>query len=291
MRVFPWLRANTNDEMSTEINEVINELTKLQQQELQDLAMLSFNQTSSQSSVEKENRIISFSLFGKHEKYIQGALRNVDLAKLYYPNWICRFYVGTGAQAVPAAVLDELRRKGAEIVQDTGFGNTNGHDMTRFQVALDPRVDRFIVRDVDSRLNARESAAVKEWITSGQPVHVMRDHPTHCKFVILAGMWGATKGALPFLEDALNTWRNTHSYGNDMEFLRAHVWPKVSSKHLAHDSHCCIEHPESKPFPLPRPRAIFVGQAFNDRHRARYDAYALQAVPPSCRKNPLDLYG
>ena len=33
---------------------------------------------------------------------------------------------------------------------------------------------------MDSRINAREVAAVKEWIdNSTQPIHSMRDHPAH----------------------------------------------------------------------------------------------------------------
>jgi len=49
----------------------------------------------------------------------------------------------------------------------------------RFSVAGDDSVDRYIVRDVDSRLNARERFAVEEWIVSGNPLHLMRDHPYH----------------------------------------------------------------------------------------------------------------
>jgi hypothetical protein len=36
----------------------------------------------------------------------------------------------------------------------------------RFLVAEDDAVDRYIVRDSDSRLNAREAAAVAEWMAS-----------------------------------------------------------------------------------------------------------------------------
>ena len=49
----------------------------------------------------------------------------------------------------------------------------------RFLVADDIFVDRFVVRDADSRPNAREWAAVQEWIESGYSAHIMRDHPAH----------------------------------------------------------------------------------------------------------------
>ena len=44
-------------------------------------------------------------------------------------------------------------------------------------------------RDLDSRITARESAAVHEWREdSNQPIHAMRDHPAHGT-QLLAGMW------------------------------------------------------------------------------------------------------
>ena len=49
------------------------------------------------------------------------------------------------------------------------------------------QVDIFASRDLDSRINDREVAAVKEWMeNSTQPIHVMRDHPQHT-----IGMLGA----------------------------------------------------------------------------------------------------
>ena len=58
------------------------------------------------------------------------------------------------------------------------------------------QVDRFIVRDSDSRLNARERLAVEEWIQSGTLVHSLRDHPNHDR-PLNGGMWGGRKGAVP----------------------------------------------------------------------------------------------
>ena len=48
----------------------------------------------------------------------------------------------------------------------------------------------FLSRDLDSRLNAREAAAVAEFLQSGAGVHIMRDHPAHAA-VMMGGMWGA----------------------------------------------------------------------------------------------------
>merc|ERR1719391_1390928 len=60
----------------------------------------------------------------------------------------------------------------------------------RFFPTLDPQVDLFVSRDLDSRFSERELAAVQEWIESGKAIHAMRDHPLH-PFPLLGGAWGA----------------------------------------------------------------------------------------------------
>jgi len=35
-------------------------------------------------------KIISFSLWGDNPIYTQGAIRNAELAKEVYPDWVCR---------------------------------------------------------------------------------------------------------------------------------------------------------------------------------------------------------
>jgi len=47
-------------------------------------------------------------------------------------------------------------------------------------IASDSTVDRYIIHDVDSRLNSRDRIAIEEWITSKYPIHIVRDHVNHC---------------------------------------------------------------------------------------------------------------
>jgi hypothetical protein len=56
---------------------------------------------------------------------------------------------------------------------------------------LNPQVDYFVSRDLDSRLNVREVAAVREWLEAARPFHFMRDHPHHTP-TILGGAWGTS---------------------------------------------------------------------------------------------------
>lgn len=104
-----------------------------------------------------EKRVISFGLYGSKPKYTTGAVHNAQLAKVYFPGWVCRFYVTSD---VPADVLKQLTELGAETrAIPAGMGYTSGM-FWRFMVAGDPTVDRYIIRDTDSRLNARDRYVV-----------------------------------------------------------------------------------------------------------------------------------
>ena len=100
-----------------------------------------------------EKRVISFGLYGANPKYTVGAVHNVAAAKIYFPGWVCRFYVTSD---VPDDIIATLKNLGAEIETiPAGKGYISGM-FWRFMVAADPTVDRFIIRDSDSRMNARD---------------------------------------------------------------------------------------------------------------------------------------
>lgn len=140
--------------------------------------------------ISKEKRVISFGLYGEKPKYVHGAMANIKLGKIYYPEWVCSFLTSE----VPSEIIKEMKAAGAEVVEVA-----DGKDMlARFEVAQDATVDRFIIRDIDSRLNHRERFAVQMWIDSGMKIHTMRDHINH-QYEYNGGMWGAVKGAVPLL--------------------------------------------------------------------------------------------
>ncbi len=182
---------------------------------------------------DRSRNIISFSLWGDNPVYTHGAIVNAQLAPHVYPGWRCRFYCD---ESVPDHVRRELRRLGAQIEMITDPKLFQLKPLWRFFASDDPGIDRFVCRDADSRLNSHEAVAVDDWIKSGLPFHIMRDHIYHME-VILAGMWGGVSGVLPNVHDladvALGYRRNKW---NDQEFLRDIVWPLVRDHSRVHDS-------------------------------------------------------
>ena len=239
-----------------------------------------------------EKRVIAFGLYGRNPKYTTGAIRNMELVPSYFPGWTCRFYMTSD---VPAEVREKLTAMGAEIIDiPDGLGYVAGM-FWRFLVAADSTVDRYIIRDSDSRLNARDAIAVQEWVLSQRKVHIQRDHVNHC-IPMNGGMWGGTKDAVPNMVELINDWPNKDEYGVDLHFLEMVIYPLVQHDALAHDSYCCDRFQGSRPFPSKRfPNYQHVGQVFDSKDVARLtdiDGFIRGVpIPSSCRKHAEWIYG
>ena len=111
---------------------------------------------------------------------------------------------------------------------------------------MDPQVSIFISRDLDSRITAREVAAVTEWLQSGKALHAMRDHPW-CIAVLMAGAWGARTTGEELREKWIQTWQNIlkdpvsrasrKKKGPDQTVQRRWVWPWGKFMMMEHDSY------------------------------------------------------
>jgi hypothetical protein len=202
------------------------------------------------------DKIIAFSLWGDDPKYTIGAIRNVEIAKELFPDWICRIYYGDD---VPKDIISRLISLGAVTV-DMGIGEWNGM-FWRFYAADDD--DVMISRDTDSRLGQREKVAIDEWLSSDKDFHIMRDHPYHAT-EILGGMWGSRNGALKGIKDMIASYDKgdyDNKYQVDQNFLREIIFPIVKDNSLVHD-----EFFDKIPFPKnakPRTSKYFVGQVYN----------------------------
>lgn len=204
--------------------------------------------------------IISFSLWGANPRYIIGAKRNIELARTIYPDWTCRFHID---KSITKETAKELHDMGAQVfLVDPSLGPYHGM-FWRFYPASDEQVDRFISRDCDSRLNEREQAAVQDWIESGKPFHIMRDHPHH-HLPIMGGMWGAVKGCIPDMVALVERYGRHTSKGLDQMFLQEIIWPRIRNNHIAHDDVHKLY--GAKPWPKHPPMnfGTYVGQIFGE---------------------------
>ncbi len=162
---------------------------------------------------------ISFCLFGSDPKHHRGAVANVGLIRRHYPGWEAVFHT----RDVPARVGGELRGLGATVVE-CACANMM---LARFLPFCEPGV--VLSRDCGSRIGAREARAVREWLSSDKPAHIIRDHPEHLPgwAMIPGGLWGSR---LPFgdnLRESLEKTLDDPAYGGrggDRRWLVENVW-------------------------------------------------------------------
>jgi hypothetical protein len=207
-------------------------------------------------------KIISFSLYGQNPKYCVGAIENVKLQPIIYPDWICRVYHD---DSVPKNYIDELVKLNVELVNMNNSGMEKYGMFWRFLVYDDREVERFIVRDTDSRLNMREKFAVDEWIESGKILHIMRDHPSH-GIPILGGTWGLKNNYDFIIKESMSNFlkeKPVFTYMDDQIFL-TDLYKRYFKNHICHDEifnfPCCI------PFPTERKNFEFIGEVFDENN-------------------------
>jgi tetratricopeptide (TPR) repeat protein len=179
--------------------------------------------------------VISFSLWGRAPFYGYGAMINLVLSRTIYPGWICRFYVDA---AVPKPCVDFLVEHGGDVrrMEDEypGVGL-----FQRFLVMNDRSVGRFLVRDCDARLSAAEAELVQQWINSGYPFHVVRDHVLHNELMIGCLWAGRTDCGIDIVDLMRRYFASgpNAKYGHDQRMLGLMLWPLIRRHCLVHDKH------------------------------------------------------
>lgn len=205
-------------------------------------------------------KIISFSLWGNEFRYIGGAIQNIQLAKLIYPDWICRFYIGKSTES---KIIDEIKNNdNTEVILMDEVGDWSGMSW-RFFSAYDKDIDIMISRDCDSRLTHREKLSVDEWVYSDKSFHIIRDNPNH-NTPILGGMWGIKpkKINLPF--DEIKNYKFGDFWQTDQIFLKEKIYPIVLKDSLIHEETIKLNYNSIViPTGISRNPLHFIGQAYD----------------------------
>jgi len=203
-------------------------------------------------------KVISYSLYGSNPKYFLGAIDNIKIAKVIYPDWQVKIYVGS---SITSEQRKELVRSGAILVY-MPFRENASAMLWRLHAFLDSDADIVLIRDCDSRLGLRESWAVQQWIKSGQSLHIMRDHPFHTAFV-MGGMWGAkTSAAIPqlrFLKEGDFYSHKKWNYGDDQQLLERTIYTALFREAYVNDSFTLLSK-DSMSFPRREAGDSFVGE-------------------------------
>ena len=205
-------------------------------------------------------KIIAFSLFGEAPMYWKGALLNIELAKKYYPDWICRFYIDRDSKK---ELIQSIKGDNVEIYLMENKGGYNG-TFWRFYPMEDDDVSVVISRDADSRIGQREVDAVNEWLKSDKQFHIMRDAEAHTA-PILAGMFGVKNPLLKGIKDIIiNNIKDFSNKFSDQMFLGHFLYPRIITHALEHCDHNINYGNTLTKFPSPLINNEFVGRCYGN---------------------------
>lgn len=204
-------------------------------------------------------KVVSFSLWGNSEVYLQGALKAVTQVQTRYPDWESWFFLGAD---VPIQTRKALVSRGAVLREGPDWGPWSGM-YWRFLATEELDVSIMLSRDVDADILEREVAAVDEWLESGKSIHIMRDHPKH-EMPIMGGMWGCRAGLLRDIRNLIQKHGKFDRYGRDQEFLANFIYPQFVNDLFIHSE--CIYFPRElvRKNPIARSEFEFVGMAQRD---------------------------
>ena len=201
------------------------------------ICKLAIETTINEKTFKPTLRVISYSLFSSLSIYTDGALENAKLASQIYPGWIVRVYHdGT----VPRSITDTLALRNVQLVNISAYSSEIPYYLYRtlktvstpitdksawnLFVAFDPTVERYIIRNAESKLTWHERTAVDQWIESGKRFHIMRDHTFHSDNTVPTGMWGGTHNAVPDIINLLHRYNNTLNYSNFQDLLNKEIF-------------------------------------------------------------------
>ena len=199
--------------------------------------------------------VISFSLYGSADRYIEGAIKNLEELNRVYPSWEMWFYCSD-------AVLPKVNR-----IEEMGGVIKQIGDVDRFSCMcmlyrcypiFHEDVDVCIFRETDSIINLKEKSAVEEWMKGDNIAHSMHDHRSH-DAKLMGGMWGiqsskidkdAYKRIFVDIIDSIISKGEPKPKGYDQDFLSKSVYPLVNNSIMTHGFFGKGKHRrEFKPFP------------------------------------------
>lgn len=213
-------------------------------------------------------KTINFSIYGDNPKYLIGMIKNIELAKELFPDWVVRICYNN---TVPQFTLDHYKSyDNVELIDMSETWKLPGM-VWRF---LPFDSDVFIVRDSDSRLSKRDLSAVNEWLDSGKTLHILRDHPHH-NHKILGGMWGFKLDGKFNFEDEINKYFTESEYALgqrmlDMNFLREVVYNTYANNSMVHDSLFDIDS-HAQRFSVPMDDYKFIGEIFDENDNRSWE--------------------
>lgn len=139
----------------------------------------------------KDQKVISYSLYGTNFKYYQSIQRILELIRIKYPGYVARIHYDNSINQTSRCIIECKNSDVVDFCNMNRFSSNirdhlDGNDsvfkdlsymhkmMWRFLPVGDTYVDVTMSRDTDSIFIDREIDSVKEWMSTNNYGHIMR---------------------------------------------------------------------------------------------------------------------
>ena len=143
-------------------------------------------------------KVISYSLYGKLDRYYKMLEKLAELINEYYPGWIIRIYHDSSIYKSFICKLECLPFNNVDFCDISQLPLIKNSTLFKYKQEMsylhsmmwrwlpigDSFVDLFISRDTDSLIIKREVDSVKVWLNSSKTAHIMRDHKWHKREIL-----------------------------------------------------------------------------------------------------------
>lgn len=140
-----------------------------------------------QSKIMNNKKYISYCLYGWQQKYIVGAIKNIQINKKLLPDWVTIIYYSSNEY--DKSFINDFTQDGVIMIDVESLEiskNVNYQMFWRYFVFNENNIS--IVRDLDSRITNREVEYINRWLGSSNNYFVIRDHPWQSE--IPGGLFG-----------------------------------------------------------------------------------------------------
>ena len=221
-------------------------------------------------------RVIAFSVYSRNPNITIGAVRNVQLARMIFPQWNTRIYTphpnaSREHDRVPQQVLNKMANLGAQIYYSDTTNSAYPLKYLSLNVIEDKSVNTFLIRNPEHRLSDKQCKVVDDWLKSNANFHCMRDHFTHSLMNIVPELYGVKLSSLT-KENKRSGMLKKLLAASAAKNVEHKLWEMFNGSALCHDSVSCDAWPNSKPFPA---------LDFNDIYSIdqKYDSYMVPVNP------------
>jgi hypothetical protein len=171
-------------------------------------------------------RVVSYSLYGNHPKYMRYMSRNFDQIREKLPGWKARVYLHEGSssqwrEALTRSDVDLFIVRDPEVVP----GNSAGA-FWRFLPLCEDDVD-CIVMDADNKLTDALTDKIRKFFsaTGGAVIRHDNTFPWPVEAIRATDMFKKKEFRLPFTTEQLCCYPHRSTFGSDEAFLLAEVAP------------------------------------------------------------------